>query len=117
MALPCMRWVGSLITVAIALGVACDADARPARRGQPSVAPSKKAPKQAPSDEALLAARDAARNGDRDLLASLAPRIAGHPLELYYDYWKASLQARNGEDDGTAVRAFYERHPGTYLSD
>jgi soluble lytic murein transglycosylase len=112
-----MRWVGSLITVAIALGVACDVDARPARRGQPSVAPSKKAPKQAPSDEALLAARDAARNGDRDLLASLAPRIAGHPLELYYEYWRVSLQARNGEDDGTAVRAFFERHPGTYLSD
>ncbi|HEX4584907.1 MAG TPA: transglycosylase SLT domain-containing protein [Burkholderiaceae bacterium] len=69
------------------------------------------------SDEALLAAHDAFRNGDRDLLASLAPRVAGHPLEPYYEYWKASLQARTGEDDGTAVRAFFERYPGTYLSD
>ena len=30
-----------------------------------------------PADDALLAAHDAARNGDRDLLASLAPRITG----------------------------------------
>jgi peptidoglycan lytic transglycosylase len=115
-----MQWVGSLITVAIALGVACGADARPARRDQSPITPAKakaKAPAKAPSDEALLAARDAARNGDRDLLASLAPRIAGHLLESYYEYWKVSLQARTGEDDGTAVRAFFDRHPGTYLSD
>jgi soluble lytic murein transglycosylase len=111
-----MQWGVSLITVAIALGLACGADARPSRRGHSQHAPSRAAA-QTPSDDALLAAHDAARNGDRDLLASLAPRIAGHPLELYYDYWKTSLAVRTGEDDGSAVRAFFERYPGTYLSD
>src|SRR5882762_3093751 len=116
MAVPCMQWVVSLITVAIALGVACRADAQPSGRDRAPAEASSAAPS-VPSDEALLEAHEAARNGDRDLLASLAPRIAGHLLETYYEYWKVSLQARTGEDDAAAVRAFFERYPGTYLAD
>jgi soluble lytic murein transglycosylase len=115
-----MQWVVrlvSLIAAAIALaGVSGAAAHQPAREPAPSPA----APPAAASmsaDEALIAAHDAARDGDRDLLASLAPRVVGHVLEPYYEYWKVSLQARTGEDDGSAVRAFFERHPGTYLSD
>ena len=111
-----MQWVVSLITVAIALGVACRADAQPSGRDRAPAEASSAAPS-VPSDEALLEAHEAARNGDRDLLASLAPRIAGHLLETYYEYWKVSLQARTGEDDAAAVRAFFERYPGTYLAD
>jgi len=112
-----MRWVVSLITVVVAAGVTGCAAAHPAVA--PAQAPAAAAPVPAllSADEALLAAHDAARNGDRDLLASLAPRISGHLLEPYYEYWKVSLQARTGEDDGTAVRAFFERYPGTWLSD
>ena len=111
-----MQWGVSLITVAIALGLACGADARPSRKHQsPAAAPRSQA--LSGSDEALLAAHDAARNGDRDLLASLAPRIGRNPLLSYYEYWKASLQARLGDDDGAAVHTFFDRYPGTYLSD
>lgn len=116
MMLPCMHWLRSLIAVAIVLGVALGVEAQPSGRDPSPAAPSP-APELLSSDDALLAAHDAARNGDRDLLASLAPRVAGHLLEPYYEYWKVSLQARTGEDDGSAVRSFFERYPGTYLSD
>jgi len=111
-----MQWVGSVATVAIALGVAGAAAQAPDRNPAASAA----APAQAASlsaDDALLAAREAARRGDRDLLASFAPLVAGHLLEPYYEYWKVSLGMRGGEDDDAAVRAFLERYPGTYLSD
>src|SRR5258708_25944788 len=103
MAVPCMQWVLSLITVAIALGVACRADAQPSGRDQAPAEASSAAPS-VPSDEALLEAREAARNGDQDLLVSLAPRIPGHLLGPYYEYSKVSLQRRNGEDDADADR-------------
>ena len=106
----------SLIAAAIALMGAAAEAAKQTGHEQP-VAGLAPAPIVLPADEALLAAREAARNGDRDLLASLAPRVAGHPLEPYYEYWKVSLQAKTGEDDGAAVRAFFERYPGTWLSD
>ncbi|HEX4597488.1 MAG TPA: transglycosylase SLT domain-containing protein [Burkholderiaceae bacterium] len=101
--------------MAIALCVACDADAQPKRhKKKPHAAP---AAASSTADDALLAARDAYRNGDRDLLASFAPRLRGHLLERYYQYWKVSLQARTTEDDGSAERAFIERYADTYLGD
>ncbi|HEV3020055.1 MAG TPA: transglycosylase SLT domain-containing protein [Burkholderiaceae bacterium] len=111
-----MRRFLSLIAAAIALTGAAAQAAQQSGHEQPAAGPAP-APVLLPADEAFLAARDAARNGDRDLLASLAPRVAGHLLEPYYEYWKTSLQAKTGEDDGTAVRAFLERYPGTWLSD
>ena len=69
------------------------------------------------ADNALLAARAAARAGDLDRLASLAPRIAGHVLEPYYEYWKVSLQVRTGQDGASAVHAFLQRYAGSYLGD
>jgi len=111
-----MKWVGSLIAAAIAIGVGDGCAAQPPGHDQPPVA-STSAAQLLSGDDAVLAAHDAARVGDRDLLASLAPRIAGHLLEPYYEYWKLSLQVRTGEDYGTALRAFFEHYPGTYLSD
>jgi soluble lytic murein transglycosylase len=107
---------GSLITVAIALGVCAGAAAQPSLRDGPQAAPPSNRVLLS-ADEALLAAHEAARSGDRDLLASFAPRIAGHLLEPYYEYWKVSLMVRTGEEDRAAVREFFERYPGTYLSD
>jgi len=111
------RTASLIIAASVLVGAAAAAVQPPAR--EPSAVDGATAALLSPADEALLAARDAARNGDRDLLASLAPRVAGHPLEAYYDYWKVSvlLQAKTGEDDGAAVRAFFERYPGTWLSD
>jgi soluble lytic murein transglycosylase len=110
-----MQWLASVITVAIALCVACDADAQSKRHKKKPPAPPPAASSAA--DDALLAARDAFRNGDRDLLASFAPRVSRHPLQRYYQYWKVSLQARSTGDDGTDERAFIARYPDTYLSD
>ncbi|MBV8210829.1 MAG: lytic transglycosylase domain-containing protein [Burkholderiaceae bacterium] len=113
-----VRRAGSLVIAAIALVAAGGAGARPAARDRlPPVSTQLPGPVLSRADKALLEARDAARNGDRDRLASLAPRIAGNLLEPYYEYWKASLQLRSGDDDGSAARTFFERYPGTYLSD
>jgi soluble lytic murein transglycosylase len=111
-----MQRVRSLVAAVIALAGGVAEAAQPPALEQPAAA-APPAPALSPADEALLAAHEAARNGDRDLLASLAPRVAGHLLEPYYEYWKVSLQTKTGEDDGTAVRTFFERYPGTWLSD
>jgi peptidoglycan lytic transglycosylase len=111
-----MHWLVSLITVAIALSVAPGADAQAVRHKRSHVTPASATASSA-SDDALLTAHDAFNNGDRDLLASLAPKVAGSLLAPYYEYWKVSLQARTGEDDGTAERAFLQHYPGTYLGD
>src|SRR5579864_7192706 len=116
MSLPCMQRVRSLVAAVIALAGGVAEAAQPPALEQPAAA-APPAPALSPADEALLAAHEAAHNGDRDLLASLAPRVAGHLLEPYYEYWKVSLQTKTGEDDGTAVRSFFERYPGTWLSD
>ena len=44
------------------------------------------------TDERFLAARDAARVGDRAKLERIAPELAGYELEAYVDYWRL-LQA------------------------
>jgi soluble lytic murein transglycosylase len=111
-----MQWLVSLITVAIALSAARGADAAPTRHQRSHAAPASTSTP-ASADDALLTAHAAFANGDRDLLASLAPRIAGSLLEPYYEYWKVSLKARTGEDDGAAERAFLQKYPGTYVGD
>ena len=53
MALPCMQWLVSLITVAITLGLACGAEARPPHKRHAAAAASHSVTP-ADSDEALL---------------------------------------------------------------
>jgi soluble lytic murein transglycosylase len=103
-ALAC-TWLAAAGSVAAAAAVDAPAPARDAVR-PPLLSP----------DEALQAAREAMRRGDRDLLASYAPRLVGHLLEPYYEYWKASLGVREAEQDAV-VRAFLERYPNTWLGD
>src|SRR5258706_16229512 len=83
--------VCSLATMAIALGVAAGATAQPPDRNQPGGALSTAQATVLSADDPLLAARDAARRGDRHLLSSFAPRIPGHLPAASYAYWKASL--------------------------
>lgn len=68
-------------------------------------------------DEALLAARTAAADGDIDRLAALAPRARGSILEPYVEYWQASLRLRAAEPDDSLVRPFLARYAGTVLAD
>jgi soluble lytic murein transglycosylase len=69
------------------------------------------------ADDAVLAARDAARNGDQERLAALAPLVSGHVLEAYPEYWRISLRVKAGQADESEVRAFQARYPGSWLAD
>ncbi len=70
----------------------------------------------APSDERLLAAREAFRAGDRLKLERLAPELRGHELEAWVDYWL--LVGRLPDQfDVTAARDFLARHDRTYIAE
>lgn len=70
-------------------------------------------------DDLFLAAREAARTGNRNQLEALAPRLADHPLAAYVDFWrlqprlKAPLDAALEAD----LKAFFARYPDTYPAD
>ncbi len=107
-----LRWIALawLLAATWAAGVPAGA-ATPARATQRIDALS--------ADDAFMAARDAFRVGDRERLAMLAPRVEGHPLEAYVEFWQ--LQPRLRTDDPTqvdaAVAEFFRRHAGTYIAD
>jgi soluble lytic murein transglycosylase len=107
--------VRSLVVVALAWCAASEAPAQPPAR-EPPAAQAPAGPAVLSADDALQQAREAMRRGDSDLVASFAPRIAGHLLEPYYEYWKVSLGLHDVEQDA-AVRAFLGRHAGSYLAD
>ncbi len=68
-----------------------------------------------PSDAEFLAARAAFDRGDRAKLEALAPRLFGHVLEPYVEYWrlKSKLDSATGDD----VHAYFARWPGSPLAD
>src|SRR5712692_8759792 len=68
-----------------------------------------------PQDAALLAARDAFEANHRTQLATLAPKLKGHLLEPYVEYWQLffRLPGASAED----VRDFLSRYPGTALAE
>ena len=68
-----------------------------------------------PNDGDFAAARDAYRAGDAARLAGIAPRLAGHLLESYVEYWQLKLGLDDAETE--RVRAFLDRYAGTPLSD
>jgi soluble lytic murein transglycosylase-like protein len=70
-----------------------------------------------PADDLFLAAREAARTGDRDRLAQLAAPLAGHPLAAWVDYWRLQLRIKAGDAELAEVQAFQDGHPDTYLAD
>jgi soluble lytic murein transglycosylase len=68
-----------------------------------------------PQDAAMLAARDAFEAGNRSRLAQAAPRLEGHVLAPYVEYWQLFLRlpAARAEE----VREFLSRYPGTALAE
>ncbi len=55
------------------------------------------------ADDQFLAAREAARAGDRARLERLVPALHGYELEPYVDYWRLSLRLDvPASDDGPA---------------
>ncbi len=69
----------------------------------------------ATADEQFLAARDAARAGDRVKLESLAPELQGYELESYVDYWRLQLDLNTA--DPMTIRAFLARNEKSYIAE
>jgi soluble lytic murein transglycosylase len=72
-----------------------------------------------PGDELFLAARDAARGGDRIKLEHLAAGLRGHELAAYVDYWRLQLDLQKLKDglDPARVTAFLAANEGDYLAE
>ncbi len=66
-------------------------------------------------DERFLAARDAARAGDRAKLERIAPELVGHELESYVDYWRILLDMYLA--DTAKMRNFLARNDKTYIAE
>jgi soluble lytic murein transglycosylase len=67
------------------------------------------------SDEQFLAARSAARNGDKARLEQLAPTLQDYELASYVDYWQLLLDLK--EADPASVTAFLNRNPNSYVAE
>ncbi len=69
----------------------------------------------AATDDRLLAARDAARVGDRAKLERIALELQGHELESYVEYWR--LLPDLGMADPATIKAFLTRYEGSYIAE
>ena len=69
----------------------------------------------AQSDADFLAAKAAFDKGDRARLATLAPRLGGHALAPYGEYWQLKLAVDNASPG--AIRGFIDRYPNSPLAD
>lgn len=69
----------------------------------------------AQSDADFLAARAAFDKGDRVKLAALSPKLRGHVLEPYVEYWRLKLSIDDAPAE--AVRDFLARYPDTPLAE
>ncbi|MDR0378526.1 MAG: lytic transglycosylase domain-containing protein [Candidatus Accumulibacter sp.] len=70
----------------------------------------------APRDDLLLAAREAARTGNRARLAQLTDALRGHELAAYTDYWRLQLDVKS-DPDPAAIVAFLAKNEGDYLAE
>ncbi|MCC7326980.1 MAG: lytic transglycosylase domain-containing protein [Burkholderiales bacterium] len=73
------------------------------------------APAFAQSDADFLAAKATFEKGDRNRLAAMAPKLSGHVLAPYVEYWQLKL----GIDEASpqAIRSYLDRYPNTPLAD
>jgi soluble lytic murein transglycosylase len=82
-------------------------------------APSGAAPRKPPAppsgDDAFMAAREAARNGQKDRLAAATEAMRGHALEMYGEYWQ--LLARRDSAEDADYQAFLARNDGSLLAE
>jgi soluble lytic murein transglycosylase len=66
-------------------------------------------------DDLFLAARDAAKTGDKAQLAKLLRRLSGYPLAAYVEAW--NLRLRFAELSPDVVSAWLDGEQGNYLAD
>jgi soluble lytic murein transglycosylase len=68
-----------------------------------------------PTDADFAVARDAFHAGDAARLERIAPRLKGHLLESYVEYWQLRLKLDDADPD--RVRSFLARREGGPLAD
>ncbi len=68
------------------------------------------------SDGLFLAARDAARAGDRVRLERLVGELQGYELAPYVEYWRLQPELKNDIDPST-IRSFLARNEGSYIAE
>ena len=68
-----------------------------------------------PGDKLVIELREAFRKGDTRTLGQKLPQLEGHPLLPLAAYWDMKLRLEWASHD--EVRAFTERHKGTYYED
>ncbi len=66
-------------------------------------------------DADFIAAKAMYDRGEARKLDLIAPKLSGHPLEIYVDYWRLSLRLDSATDD--EVRAFLARAADTPLAE
>lgn len=71
------------------------------------------------SDDTLLAARTAVQTGNWDILQSLIPRVQGHVLAAYPQYWWLRQQLNDTRKPlpEAELSEFVDTHRGTYLAE
>lgn len=71
------------------------------------------------SDDALLAARTAVQTGNWDIVRSLIPRLEGHVLAAYPQYWLLRQQLNDPRKPlpESELNDFVAAHRGTYLAE
>ncbi len=67
------------------------------------------------ADDTFLAARDAFAKGQPARLAELAPRVRGHVLEPYVDYWQLTMRLESAPPG--EVSDFLTRHDGAWVAE
>jgi soluble lytic murein transglycosylase len=73
------------------------------------------APSTAQASDAFLDAQDAFRRGNGPRLAAIAPKLKGHPLSPYVEYYQLRMQIEQvGKRE---IDAFIERYNGDYLTE
>ena len=72
-------------------------------------------PALAQSDADFIAARAAFEKGDRAKLTAIAPKLSGHVLAPYVEYWQLKLGLE--EASPRAVASYLDRYPNTPLAD
>ena len=68
-----------------------------------------------PSDQDFLAAKSAYERGQRTRFEGLAPKLAGHVLEAYVEYWQLTL--RLNVAGAEEVEAYLAKWPASPLAD
>ncbi len=69
----------------------------------------------AATDEEFIAARDAYRARDQKQLDKLVPKLQGHVLESYAQFWQ--INSRIKEASATEVRQFVAQYPDSVLAE